>query len=47
MGKKKLLAVSILRSFVRGHATLLLQCGDVKKNPGPAASAEKMVKKDF
>lgn len=38
---------SILRSLVCGRATLLLRCGDVEGNPGPAAPAEKKPKKDF
>ena len=37
---------SILQNVVRGHATLLLRCGDVERNPGPAAPAEKCVKKN-
>ena len=37
---------SILQNLVCGRATLLLQCGDVERNPGPAAPAEKCVKKN-
>ena len=39
--------LSIFRSLVRGRTTLLLRCGDVKRNPGPAATAVKKPKTDF
>jgi hypothetical protein len=39
--------ISIFRSLVRGHADLLLQCGDIERNPGPAPPAVKKPKTDF
>ena len=38
---------SIIRSLVRGRKTLLLRCGDVERNPGPTAPAEKKKQMDF
>ena len=39
--------ISIFRSLVRGRADLLLRCGDVERNPGPAPPAVKKPKTDF
>ena len=38
--------VYILQNLVHGCATLLLRCGDVERNPGPAAPGEKCEKKN-
>ena len=39
--KKSLWRLSLSRRLSRGHITLLLQAGDIEKNPGPNAAGKK------